>query len=140
MSPKFGSQTEMLMAITGSTNPSAAPGVIVIHDSLPLGTAQAACETLGEQLWSGGTNRTGSIKQILKTLQYNDPEIPLYWIAPDGEVARAVNLQAGVIEVENGTALPTLCSHTAPFSNDTAQDTSERWQVKVTANNEDLIG
>jgi hypothetical protein len=36
--------------------------------------------------------------------------------------------------------LPVLCTQTAPYSNDTGQDTSAKWQVAVTANNETLTG
>lgn len=64
----------------------------------------------------------------------------MYWIAPDGETSRSINIQGDIVKVADDAVLPAICIHTAPFSNETTQDTSEKWQVKVKANNEDLIG
>lgn len=96
---------------------------------------------LGEQLWSPEL-KTASIQPNLNYLRYQHKadESSLFWIAPDGDKTRAINTEGHVFYVSPEVQLPALCTQTAPYSNASYQDASEKWQVSVNANNEELIG
>lgn len=60
-----------------------------------------------------------------------------FWISD----ARTITVKGEVGPAPDPAAsLPVLCTQTAPFSNETFQDVSDRWQISVTANGETLIG
>lgn len=105
-----------------------------------LDKARAACESLGESLWSPESD--GDIQSGLNYLVYQKraKKSSKYWVAPQGVVARSISASGEVSEEDGSSRLPVLCTQTAPVSNTTAQDASEQWQVSVQANNENLIG
>ncbi|KAN0105826.1 cholinesterase [Hyaloscypha variabilis] len=130
--------------LLGSESPSADSGVILL--SPRSGNAAAsACATLGEQLWSPELN-TSSIQANLDylTSQGKYAADQQYWVASISNTSRAID---GYGNVANTTStlsshriLPALCTHSAPFSNSTYQNTSAIWQVTVHSNHECLTG
>jgi hypothetical protein len=115
-------------------------GVIVLTRQ-SYSDAAAGCQALGEQLWSLELN-TASIQANLDYLKYQGriDESSRFWIGSQGNSSRAIGFSGTVSDVDAASRLPALCTQSAPFSNDAIQDTSERWQVSVRANNEDLTG
>jgi len=64
-----------------------------------------------------------------------------FWIAGQGDNARVVDA-AGHVSACNSSQqqLPALCTQSAPYSSQSSSDTSEKWQVAVRSNNEDVVG
>lgn len=93
---------------------------------------------LGELLWNG---KISKIQPNLDYLAYEGKYLvdQLYWIGPSN-TTRAINGRGQVVVLSGDSILPVLCTSTAPFSNSTWQDTSERWQTVVKSNNESYTG
>jgi hypothetical protein len=96
---------------------------------------------LGEQLWSPELSTSG-IQANLEYLTYQEKysDDQLYWIASNGSEARAVVGNGQIALASPHSLLPALCTHSAPFSDISFQNTSSRWQVTVHANNEYITG
>ncbi|ORY59199.1 Alpha/Beta hydrolase protein [Pseudomassariella vexata] len=126
--------------LQGSESPTASSGVIILGPR-PLKDASTACQALGEQLWSPEL-KTASIRPNLDYLIYTKSaqRQTKYWIAPKGVATRTIDASGDYAWTNASSRLPVLCSHTAPFSNETIQDTSPKWQVTVRSNNEYLTG
>lgn len=124
----------------GTSSPSASSGVILLGRR-SLEDAASGCEELGEQLWSPELG-TASIQVNLDYLKYQQKadDASQFWIASSEDKARAIGSSGSVTFVDSGLRLPALCTQSAPFSNQSVQDTSDRWQVKVHSNNEDYTG
>lgn len=102
--------------------------------------AVSSCEALGEQLWSPKRNAS-SIQPNLDYLKYQGKiGNSSLWIASSDDTPRSISLSGGVSITDAGQRLPVLCSQSAPFANGNAQDTSEKWQVSVSSNNENYTG
>ena len=103
--------------------------------------ASAACEALGEQLWSPEL-KTSSIQPNLDYLVYQGraERTTQFWIATLGEEPRVISASGHVSPASSKLNLPVLCTQSAPYSNDSVADTSAKWQVAVRSNNEDLTG
>lgn len=125
---------------TGAGSPSANSGVIVL-EARSLKQASASCLALGEQLWSPEL-KTSSIQTNLNYLKYNEDadDFSQYWIASKSNISRAINANGLIAEVKSYLELPVLCTQSAPFSNESVKDTSEKWQVTVESNDEYLTG
>lgn len=63
-----------------------------------------------------------------------------FWIAAESNQTRALSASGNVTTAEPGQELSVLCTQSAPFANSTSTDTSEKWQVSVQSNNEELVG
>ncbi len=129
-----------LMMYPGIASASSTSSVILLSKG-SLSDAASRCQALGEQLWSPELN-TASIRRNLDYLKYQnglDDALAL-WIAPLAETSRTIDTSGHISSAHPDKRLAALCTQTAPFSNDTYQDTSERWRVTVRANNEELTG
>jgi hypothetical protein len=114
---------------------------VILVDPRPHNYAAGACEALGEQLWSPELN-TSSIQPNLDFLksQGRINATSKLWIASKGNETRAVDASGSISAVESFLELPVLCTQTAPYSSKGVQDTSEKWQVELEANNQKLTG
>ncbi|KAI0180064.1 alpha/beta-hydrolase [Hypoxylon sp. FL1284] len=125
--------------LQGPSGPAAGPSVMLLEGHAAE-DAGAACEAMGEQLWSPDSG-AGSIQKVLDYVEYLAPNHGQFWIAPKDQSARAMGTDGHVsLTVSLGEELPVMCTQTAPYSNLTFQDTSEKWQVGVQTNNETLMG
>ena len=103
--------------------------------------AVSGCQALGEQLWAPEL-KTASIQRNLNYLVYEGTAnaTSRFWIAALGDSSRVLDVLGVVTASPQGTQLPALCTQTAPYSTNANMDTTEKWQVSVRANNEDLVG
>ncbi|KAF4898413.1 Bile salt-activated lipase [Colletotrichum fructicola] len=112
---------------------------LFLGEGLSFDEANATCRELGELLWSPETNST---ERLLAILDYQEKNVSAIWIATakNDNNPRAISSKGNVSSPGASDKLPALCTHSAPFSNGVAQDTSERWQVMVNSNNDDTLG
>jgi hypothetical protein len=112
-----------------------------VLEARSLKEASDSCQALGEQLWSPEL-KTSSIQTNLNYLKYNEDadDCSQYWIASKGSISRAITADGVISQVKSSLELPVLCTQSAPFSNETTKDSSEKWQVTVRSNNEYLTG
>lgn len=104
--------------------------------------AAAACQALGEQLWSPEL-KTASIQPNLDYLKYQGKigDSTLLWIGSANNESRAIGASGKVTDVDAGLRLPALCTQTAPFATASSQpNTDAQYQVSVHSNNEDYTG
>ncbi|KAI1771328.1 alpha/beta-hydrolase [Hypoxylon cercidicola] len=115
-------------------------GVLLLEE-YSSDNASTACEAVGEQLWSPELG-AGSIQKVLNYIQHvaSDLGLEQFWIAPEDQSARTIKTDGHISLVKSPAELPVMCTQSAPFSNDTFKDTSEKWQVAVQSNNETLTG
>ncbi|KAH8674144.1 Alpha/Beta hydrolase protein [Xylariales sp. PMI_506] len=128
--------------LQGPSSPSADSAVIVLS-ARSLKDAKSACEALGEELWSPEKYTTADIQTNLNFSSYNGGAISpqqQYWVAPQGSTGRCIGQSGHVSSSNPSQELPVLCTQSAPFSNSTGADSSEKWQVTVQSNNEYLTG
>jgi hypothetical protein len=115
---------------------------VIVLGRASLKDAIAGCQALGEELWAPELE-TASIQENLNYLFYQGTAKAetLFWIAAgsDGQ-NRAIDTGGNVSDVDSGLRLPVLCAQSAPYSNATFTDTSEKWQISVHSNNQDIVG
>ncbi|KAF9893528.1 hypothetical protein FE257_010840 [Aspergillus nanangensis] len=122
-------------------SPHSGSGMIVL-DNMDFNRAKSGCQALGESLWGSG----GSFSQIQSNLDYlvyqgQHHQGQRYWISPDHRGApRAINGRGSITRATASDSLPVLCTQTAPYSNETHKDTSSKFQVTVSSNNERITG
>lgn len=134
--------------LQGPSSPSANASVLLLSSSLPFSQASQACSSLGESLYSPETLSVTTIKPDIDYLLYRSGKSSsldtTFWIAPSTKnpsVTRVLDVspsgRISISEVRNGKGkgkaaeYPVLCTQTAPFSNNQAQDKSAKWQVGV---------
>lgn len=129
-----------LTSILGANGPASGSGALLL-EARSLKDARSACEAVGEQLWPAELG-TKSIQTSLDYLKYTGSDLgtPQFWVASGSQGVKAVNINGSVFKPQSSAQLPVLCTHSAPFSNETSQDTSEKWQITVKSNNESLTG
>jgi hypothetical protein len=83
-----------------------------------------------------------SVQPNLSYLSYQEkyPINQLYLIAPFAAEPQAISSKGDVTSISSSLQLPVLCTQTAPFSNFTFRDTSEKLKVIVPTNNEPVTG
>lgn len=116
--------------------------MVLLDGPLTNGDASAGCEALGEQLWSPELN-TASIQKSLDYLALrNGPAgASLFWIAPKDSQARTISITGELkTAADSAATLPVLCTQTAPFSNETFQDVSAKWQITTKSNGDSFVG
>ncbi|KAF6844552.1 putative carboxylesterase from carbohydrate esterase family gh10, partial [Colletotrichum musicola] len=119
-------------------SPSANFSALFLGETLSLEEANATCRDLGEQLWSPDSNST---QRLLAILDYQEKNVSAIWIAAnDDGRPRAISSTGEESSPDDSESLPALCTHSAPFSNGVAQDSSRRWQVTIHSNNDDVLG
>ncbi|KAI3336648.1 cholinesterase [Xylariaceae sp. AK1471] len=126
--------------LQGIDSPFANSGLIVL-DARSFADAPRSCEALGEQLWSPEMG-TSSIQANLDYLKYSEhsQDLSRFWIGPETSPGRTIDTSGHLSRTSQALELPVLCTQSAPFSSETSQDTSEKWQVTVHSNNEYLTG
>jgi hypothetical protein len=128
---------------TGASSPVVNSGALLLSN-VSRTSALSACSELGESVWSPEQKSAGSLKSSLDYLVYEGkyPASQEYQIAASGLQCRTLGFNATVHNVDcfGINDLPALCTHTAPLSNSTYQNTSSQWQVQVRSNNEYVTG
>ncbi|KAH8909858.1 cholinesterase-like protein [Coniochaeta sp. PMI_546] len=127
--------------LQGASSPSASSAVILLSRRAQ-GDAAAACQGLGEQLWSPEL-KTASIQANLDYLKYQGKigDSTLLWIGSSNNESRAISASGKITDVDAGLRLPALCTQTAPFATGSSQpNTNTQYQVSVHSNNEDYTG
>ncbi|KAH9903573.1 Alpha/Beta hydrolase protein [Xylariomycetidae sp. FL2044] len=129
--------------LQGQDSSLASSGLLVLDPRLPSDAARS-CEALGESLWSPEGNASSIIQNNLDYLKYTGSmaqnSSSRFWIAPRNLSARVIDIDGHVYVAKGNQSLPVLCSQSAPFSNETFQDTSARWQTSVFSNGEHITG
>ncbi|XXH05140.1 hypothetical protein Hte_011565 [Hypoxylon texense] len=115
-------------------------GVLLLEE-YSADNASAACEAVGEQLYSPELG-AGSIQKVLNYIKHvaSDLGLEQFWIAPKDQSARTIKTDGHISTTKLHAVLPVMCTQTAPFSNESFKDTGEQWQVTVQSNNETLTG
>ncbi|KAL7626796.1 hypothetical protein AAE478_003570 [Parahypoxylon ruwenzoriense] len=128
--------------LQGADNTVSNSGVLLLEARLQE-DAVKTCEDLGEQLWSPDElGATRSIQSSLDFIKHIEQDLGLsqFWIAPKEKSGRTIGTDGRISLTNSHARLPVLCTQSAPFSNETFQDASEKWQVMVKSNNEYLTG
>lgn len=96
---------------------------------------------MGEKLWSPDIYSSNT-RNILSYIKYLGLEIgsSKIWTAAGNAAIRAIDTAGRITPVKLDAELPVVCTQSASFSNETSQDTAERWQVTVESNNGTLTG
>ncbi|KAI0537737.1 Alpha/Beta hydrolase protein [Xylaria digitata] len=126
--------------LQGADSPFANSGLIIL-DNRSFASASKSCQELGEQLWSPELG-ISSIRTNLNYLKYTGEYAKLqsFWIGSENSTASAIDINGDVSYAPEALELPVLCTHSAPFSNETSQDKSEKWHVTVRSNNDYITG
>ncbi|EFQ24942.1 carboxylesterase [Colletotrichum graminicola M1.001] len=125
-----------------SKSPTANTSALFLHSKMSFNEAKAACNKVGEELWASASE-SDDTQRILSILDYQRPDSDLsaIWVAPkDGETPTTINLQGEVSSADPSATNSVFCMQTAPFSSGVSQDNTERWQVVVHSNNENVLG
>ncbi|KAI1745734.1 Alpha/Beta hydrolase protein [Xylaria scruposa] len=132
--------TLIINDLQGTNSLYANSGLIVLGPRSPA-SASKSCQELGERLWSPELG-ISNIQMSLGYLEYMEEykELQRFWIKPENSIARAIDITGRVSSISEALELPILCTHSAPFSNETFQDKSEKWQVEVRSNNDYITG
>ncbi|KAI1417669.1 alpha/beta-hydrolase [Hypoxylon sp. FL1857] len=126
--------------LQGARGSASSPGLLLL-EARSLKDAGEACAAVGEQLWSPEL-KIGNIQTILNYLKLvaSDLSVSQFWIASKNRFTQAIDTNGSISQAKPDAKLPVICTQSAPFSNETSQDTSERWQIKAKSNNETLTG
>ncbi|GES60433.1 carboxylesterase, type B [Aspergillus terreus] len=140
---KLGSDVSIVINndLLESESPHSDSGFLLL-DPMSFDDAERSCEALGESLW-GNTGSIEDTKTNLDYLVYEGRYLrnQRYWISPDSQKSpRAINSRGSITRVAAKKKLPVLCTQTAPYSNETYQDTSQQLQITVSSNNERITG
>ncbi|RVD83275.1 uncharacterized protein DFL_007669 [Arthrobotrys flagrans] len=122
---------------------------ILVEQPKTFAAAKSICSSLSESLWSpelqsftAGVNNSLSYQAYLRKYSYSQQ----FWVA-DAEPAskpkdtcRAIDLAGKVRPLDCNRLLPALCSHSAPLSNYSFSDTSEKYRVTVSAGSQKITG
>ncbi|KAK5625615.1 hypothetical protein RRF57_001331 [Xylaria bambusicola] len=129
-----------LTEFSGTGSPFANSGLIILGARSPA-DASKSCRELGEELWSPEMGLS-SIRKNLDYLEYMEEydKWQRFWIKPGQSTARTIDTAGHVSSTPEAVELPALCTHSAPFSNETYQDKSEKWQVQIRSNNDYITG
>ncbi|KAF3931135.1 Neuroligin-2 [Dactylellina cionopaga] len=120
---------------------------ILIEQPKIFNSAKSACSSLSETLWSPelqdftlGVNNSLSYQAYLRKFSYSQQ----FWVADDNRdpynTCRAIDLAGKVRVLDCNRLLPALCTHSAPISNASFWDTSERYRIAVEFGSQVVIG
>jgi hypothetical protein len=128
------------LGLIESQSPLANSGILLL-DHQTAHTAAGSCSSLGEALWNPKQG-IESIRTQLEYLAYEGKYArdQLYRVASPNFGSHSITLDGFIATVPSDTALPALCTQTAPFSNLSYADTSSPWQLEVESNNDLLTG
>ncbi|KAF8148877.1 cholinesterase [Crassisporium funariophilum] len=132
--------------------PTAAEHNATILVDSPGTNAQAikSCKVFNENLLTtGGVHFQSDITSLMRYLAFSTSSIPgqRYWVSPDAtsslstpSACKAISLQDGIQPVSCDTQLPTFCSQSAPYRQNTETDSSAQFQVQVQTKKLNIIG
>ncbi|KAK6529543.1 hypothetical protein TWF281_008714 [Arthrobotrys megalospora] len=122
---------------------------ILVEEPKTFAAAKSACSSLSEGLWSpelqsftAGVNNSLSYQAYLRKFSYSQQ----FWVADSNpaskpkDTCRAIDLAGKVRPLDCGRLLPALCTHSAPISNVSFTDISEKYRVGVSTGNQKLTG
>ncbi|KAK6511582.1 hypothetical protein TWF481_000497 [Arthrobotrys musiformis] len=122
---------------------------ILIEQPKTFASAKSTCSSLSEGLWSpelqsfaAGVNNTLSYQAYLRKFSYSQQ----FWVADADpatkpkDTCRAIDLAGKVRPLDCNRQLPALCSHSAPLSNFSYWDTSEKYRVTVSSGSQKITG
>ncbi|KAI0408594.1 cholinesterase [Xylaria palmicola] len=123
------------------TSSSLANSGLIILDARPFADASRSCRALGEQLWSPELGISG-IQTNLDYLKYLDhyQTPPRFWVGPAHNPGQSIDTDGHMSRKPRERQLPVLCTQSAPFSNETSQDSDEKWQITIPANGNYITG
>ncbi|KAI0517764.1 Alpha/Beta hydrolase protein [Xylaria bambusicola] len=126
--------------LQGTRSPFADSGLIIL-DARSHADASKSCQALGEELWAPelGISR---IRMNLDYLKYTGKydKWRRFWVKSGHSTARTIDTTGHVSSISEAVELPVLCTHSAPFSNETYQDKNKKWQVQIRSNNDYITG
>ncbi|KAL2181338.1 Alpha/Beta hydrolase protein [Thermothelomyces heterothallicus CBS 202.75] len=133
--------------LLGASSPDADTAVI-LTDARPYQHVSDVCHKLGEQLWRPGkgtgkkNERDAAALPFAEYLKYDGmaDASSKFWVGGSGFAAVDLAGRHQTADSVSHLRLPGLCANTAPFSNQSAQDTSSRWQISLEVNNQTLTG
>lgn len=128
----------------GSENDGSA--AILVGQPADFETGRATCKLLAEAPWSPEqADFESTLSKALGYQEYQDlaPKDQLYWVSKVKScksACRAIDTQGKTHAVNCDEELPILCTHSAPLSSSTSDNTSTTWQVQQTVGKKVLTG
>lgn len=137
----------VLIFFLGASSPDAGTAVIVT-DARPFHDVSNVCSKLGEQLWRSGKGnskdkeRETSALPFAEYLKYDGTgdASSKFWVRGSGPAAVDIAGRLQTVNLAGHSRFAGLCTNTAPFSNQSAQDTSSTWQISLDVNNQTITG
>jgi len=133
-----------------ASDASKTSAALLIRSAQAQDSAQRACAALGESLWSPSKQNynaglNSSLSYEVYAGRYGNGQ--LFWVASDAPSSRHHKQECTAIDV-HGTChnvqchqnLPALCTQSAPASNSTFSDTSNRFQIAQSVGEQTLVG
>jgi len=120
---------------------------VILTDARPFqDVSQNVCAKLGEQLWKpkrGHWKRDTAVLPFSEYLKFDGKAdaSSKFWCASDSG-SNAVDIAGRFNNFGTGSNLriPGLCANTAPYSTQSSQDTSSKWQISLDVNGQTLTG
>ncbi|KAK6330470.1 hypothetical protein TWF696_003361 [Orbilia brochopaga] len=123
---------------------------LLLEQPITFNAAKTLCASFSENLWSpeiqdftAGVNNSLSYQAYLRKFSYSQQ----FWVADHIDsstqtktTCRAIDLAGKARVLGCDRLLPALCAHSAPLSNGTFWDTSERYQVTAKNGENSLTG
>ncbi|AEO68901.1 ab48a4f4-7368-4f99-88ad-3769fd736534 [Thermothielavioides terrestris] len=133
--------------LQGSDSPDADSAVILTDARAFRDASQGVCAKLGEQLWRPTTKR-GHRRRDTAVLPFADylkytgtaDASSKFWVSSGSSSPDAVDIAGGFHPNPGNIRIPALCTNTAPFSTQSSQDTSSKWQISLEVNNQTITG
>ncbi|KAK0732802.1 Alpha/Beta hydrolase protein [Apiosordaria backusii] len=126
--------------LQGADSPFADSAVLITESHVSNSGFEKICSGLGEQPWSESKKKGGKtvLQPLFDYLRYEKraSSSSRYWIAG----RKTIDVDGDVDSTKSRDEFAGLCTNKAPFSNETFQDTSSKWQVSVDVNNQTLTG
>ena len=125
--------TQLITVNVGIKSPVGNSAVLLLS-AISVRDAEPACKALGEQLWSpdqGSSSIQANLNYLTYQGQYDADQA--YLISSDADGPRTITGKGKVKKLFKNSKLPVLCTQTAPFSNATLKDNSEKWHISVTS-------
>jgi len=124
----------------GSNSPYA-DSAVILTDPVGRDASQSVCSKLNENLWqpvkSKRVKRASSSLYFADYLKYTGAATSSkFWISNSD----AVDTIGRVTKGPSPAQYQALCTNTAPYSNQSFQDTNEKWHISLDVNNQTLTG
>ncbi|KAK3302444.1 Alpha/Beta hydrolase protein [Chaetomium strumarium] len=130
--------TSLTILSNNDLQASASTEVVIVTDAKLYKDAPDVCAKLGEQLWRPAAARGPAFAEYLQ-YEGRANASSSFWAAASAGV-NAVDMAGRRHRGPAHARFPGLCTNSAPFSTQSSQDTSARWQISVDVNNQTLTG